>query len=200
MSDLVQQLDTVRDQACARLLAVIPNLTVDAYAAWLDSVYHATMDAKGMLERAAERVEHGDVKAALRGLAVDEEPHYLMAAADLATLGGTPNPEPRPEVVAYVHRVDSISGLEYLASLYVIESLAPEVGPAMGEVLERLGIGREQATFLFEHVEADVEHRAILRSFCVKYGGEGTDAIVEAVRRTNAQWLEIHLRTLGGSA
>jgi hypothetical protein len=103
-------------------------------------------------------------------------------------------------VVAYVRRVDTISGLEYLASLYVIESLAPEVGPVMGEAHERLGIGRPQATFLFEHVEADVEHRAILREFCVKYGGDDTEAIVEAVRRTNAQWLEVHLRTLGGSA
>ncbi len=200
MNDLVAHLDTVRDQACTRLMAIIPTLTVETYASWLNSVYHATMDARGMLERAADRIEYADVKTALRSLAMDEDPHYHMAAADLATLGRTPQPEAPAEVADYVRHVDSISGLEYLASLYVIESLAPEVGPAMGQRLEALGIGKDQATFLFEHVEADVEHRSILQEFCVKYGGQDTERVVDAVRETNGQWLAVHLTSLGGDA
>lgn len=163
MNELEQELAAIPAQMAQQVAAFLPSATVEGYTAFLNAMYHYTLQSQGRLARAAVAATDEPLRAFLEELADEEAQHYRLAEADLRAFGLTPSADKPPSVAAFERAWDELPrdhAAAWVGALLALESVGDHIGPAALPALARLGLSKTQARFVLVHLEADVEHGA----------------------------------------
>jgi len=143
-------------------------LTLADYQTVLLTLFHQSYDGPYNMALAASRCSwrHEAAKEYLIVHAAEESPHWRWILDDLSkTAYAGPSPRelfPHPTCQAYVSFTEHISEkapYTRLATASVLEGIAAEFGEKYGRLLlQRLQLGKEQATFFLRHAETDKKH------------------------------------------
>lgn len=201
--DWLADLTAIPADMAARVIAWMPEMTLDGYQAFLNMMYHYTLGSEARLRHAAAHTRHDALRALYLELADEEAPHYLLASRDLATFQSTPTPTTPPEVAAFQHIWDAATAtdeLVWLGALYALESVGDHLGTAAHAAMTRLQLRPEQATFVLVHLEADEEHGALCAQLARTHGSLDPASLLSGARRAGDAWVEMHRCILSGDA
>jgi hypothetical protein len=153
----LKRLDEVLARAAgilgAKLHAMLPRggFSREQYVRYLSMQYHLTKGVqKHFLAAASHPCFEGRRKFRdfLYDFAMEEEPHFRMAAKDLEALGAEPLPRPLDVALwwAYYDRMVVERPFRRLGATYVLENLGAAVGPVAKDLL----VGKSRSAFLDE--------------------------------------------------
>lgn len=195
MSELERELEAIPAEMAHEVAGFLPSATVEGYTAFLDAMYHYTLQSQGRLERAAAAATDEGLRAFLEELAHDEAQHYRLAEADLRAFGLTPSAQKPASVAAFERAWEELPrdhAAAWVGALLALESVGDHIGPAALPALARLGLGKTQARFVLVHLEADVEHGAKCREHALALARAHGDLVLQGARSAARAWVEMH--------
>jgi len=144
------------------------SVTLAHYHGILTTLFHQTYSSPYTFAKAAAHCgwQHAAAKEYLLSHAEEERTHWRWVLEDLAATGYQgPDPRqlfPHPTCEAYIsfnEKVAERMPLARLAIASVLEGIGAEFGGSYGrQLLARLGLRREQASFFLSHGETDQVH------------------------------------------
>ena len=140
------------------------RLTREAYVRFLVNQYHLTNGVQKPLLRIAssERlVRRRQLREFLFRFALEEEPHYLLAARDLEALGSGPASRPLEASLwwAYFDSVLDTQPFQRLGGTCILENIGVGLGAAIKPLFAKLDFIRPDTTrFLMVHLHEELPH------------------------------------------
>lgn len=194
-SPWLADLDAIPAQMAAEVAAFLPGATLEGYQAFLDAMYHYTLQSERRLRQAADAATDPDLRAFLLELAAEEAQHYRLAEADLRAFGRPPALAMPPAVRAFEAAWDALPtdhAAAWLGALVALEGVADHIGPLAVAALARLGLQKPQARFILVHLEADADHGARCRVLAAKIGAQHPELLLQGARAAASAWVELH--------
>lgn len=194
-TDFVTTLDAIPISMAAALAEFLPSVREAGYLRFLDMMFHYTKDSGARLVEAAAISRDRELAEFLAALARDEQSHYRLAAADLASFGREPSPTPPREVDEFrAFWAAPTPEREYvlLGALFVLESVADHLGDRVRPALHALGLGPSNARFVLVHLQADAEHGASCRGHVLRAASAAPDSLLMGARAAAPLWIAMH--------
>ncbi|MEO7735380.1 MAG: ferritin-like fold-containing protein [Kofleriaceae bacterium] len=174
-----------------RVRVLLPNVTLARYQRFLDHMVHYTRGSEARLLHAAEHAP-APLHPYFRELAADERSHYRLAEADLASFGLAASHAPLPAVEAFDRAWRDFTAPGWLGALFALESVAQHIAADAARHLARLELAKDQARFVFVHLQADVEHAAGASEHVTTLTPTDRAAALAAARIAGEFWIELH--------
>ncbi|MEO8704419.1 MAG: iron-containing redox enzyme family protein [Kofleriaceae bacterium] len=171
--------------------ALLPAVTLAGYQRFLDHMFHYTRGSEARLVHAADHAQPA-LQPYFRELAADERSHYRLAEADLATFGQAPSAVAPASIDAFDRAWRDLSTPGWLGALYALESVAEHIAADAARNLARLDLRKEQARFIFVHLQADVEHGAGAADHVSALPPSEQAAALAAARIAGDFWIALH--------
>ena len=181
------------------IIPLLDGIDLYQYQAFLEMMYHYTLDSGKRLLHAADQAQNEEVKSVFAELAYEEQYHYRLAAADLKTYGKVPKEEKSPIIEAFDHYWLSIAADEeyqYVGALYVLENVARFLKNPIMPHLTRLNIGAAEGKFIMTHLVADDDHGDQLSLLCQNVTGAERKQLEMGAQKASEFWIAIHQKAL----
>ena len=178
-----------------RVRALLPTVTLARYQRFLDHMVHYTRGSEARLLHAAAHAP-APLQPYFRELAADERGHYRLAEADLAAFGLTATQAPLAAVEAFDRAWRDFTAPGWLGALFALESVAQHIAADAAHHLARLALAKDQARFVFVHLQADVEHGGDAAAHVAALGASDRAIALAAARVAGAFWIELHVQAL----
>lgn len=173
----------------------LDQIDLTHYQAFLNMMYHYTLESGKRLEHAARQVRTPEIKEIFSELAYEEKYHYRLAEADLATFGRKPSHE-TPEVVTEFHQfwmgILPEEEYRYVGALFALENVAQFIKPYLMPHFARLEIGPERAKFILTHLVADEDHGEQILELCENVNSTMEDLLYSGAEIASNFWIEMH--------
>jgi heme oxygenase len=194
-TDVITTLEAIPITMAEAVSVFLPRVSAAGYLRFLDMMFHYTKDSGARLVEAAAITRDPELANFYAELAREEQSHYRLAAADLASFGREPSREPPPEVEAFrafwaAPRPEREAVL--LGALFVLESVADHLGDHVRPALQRLELGPSNARFVLVHLQADAEHGAKCREHVLRVASTAPDPLIMGARAAAPLWVAMH--------
>ena len=199
LSPATEHLDGYCQKMAQSIIPILSQINLGQYQNFLNMMYHYTRDSGSRLQHAAQQVHSPQIKAIFNELAREEQYHYRLAEADLATFSRQPSPE-IPQAVTDFHQfwlsIPNGNDYQYVGTLYVLENVARYLKAHIMPHFARLGVGPEQGKFIVTHLVADDEHGDQLGSLCQEVTTQAKNQLDIGAQKGSDFWIEIHRQAL----
>lgn len=198
MNNASNVLDTLRPilkKTAEQVAAAHSKIDRSLYAVFLNTMYHYTLKSQERLEYASEICPSEDLKEFFSHLAEEEASHYVLAEADLKSLGAKLDKEHMPQSVAnfeaYWNSIGADRYAELIGALYILESVGDELQALAAKNIAKLGVDRTQVRFVMVHLKEDQEHGKGARDLCEKYWKSEPEALLKGAEEASKHWVAI---------
>jgi hypothetical protein len=196
---MTDELSAIPLHMADRVRALLPAVTLAGYQRFLDHMVHYTRGSEARLLHAAEHAPPA-LQPYFRELAADERSHYKLAEADLASFGLKSSTTPLAAVEAFDRAWREWTAPGWLGALYALESVAQHIAADAAKNLARLGLTKEQARFVFVHLQADVEHGGDAAERVAALAAGDREAALAAARIAGEFWIALHADAFSAGA
>lgn len=200
LSPIVEQLDAHCQRMAQSVVPLLNQIDIGHYQKFLQMMYHYTRESGSRLEHAAQHAKTPEVVAVFKELAYEEQFHYRLAEADLASFSQKPTME-TPKVVTDFHQfwlgISTENEYQYVGAMYVLENVARFLKDHIMPHFARLQVGPQQAKFILTHLVADDEHGDQLQNLCQDVSPEAEIQLELGAKKGSDFWIEIHRQALG---
>lgn len=199
LSPTIKQLDAYCQKMAERVIPWLSQIDLSQYQNFLNMMYHYTKESGNRLQFAAQEAHTPQIQAILKELAREEQYHYRLAEADLASFGSMPTRD-KPEVVTNFHQfwmgISPENEYQFVGALYVLENVARFLKAHIMPHFARLQVGPEQAKFILTHLVADDDHGDQLRLLCQEINAQAELQLKIGAQKGSDFWVEIHRQAL----
>lgn len=195
----LENLYCVCEQMAASIGPLFAAPTLAQYQRFLNMMFHYTHQSGAELQHAASQVEvcavaeSAEYANVLRELAREEQGHFRLAEADLASLGARPSEIVPDEVIrlrTFWSRLGREDPNQYFGALFVLENVAGFVQTQALGALESLGLSFSQTRFVRAHLSEDAAHGAQIASLCRR---QSEELLVHSAEETARLWVDMHI-------
>ncbi len=194
-AEVLQILPTLPQGIGKKLSPLLQKADMAVYRHFLVTMYHYTHDALPQLKYAEDQCSDPALKDYFEEMGREEDGHHLLAKRDFERLCGLLENFPTPPSVKnfrdYWYNLGKANVNEFLGAMYVFENVAGYVAKDITDMIKRLELKRSQATWLFTHIEADIDHGSDALKMCERYVHDDPEAMLRAAQDGAKEWMAV---------
>lgn len=199
ISPTAAKINTYCNNMVQSIIPLLNQIDMSHYQSFLNMMYHYTLDSGNRLHHASFQARDPEIKSVFADLAREEQYHYRLAQADLATFNKIPSTD-TPKIVINFHQfwMDITPDEEYLyvGALFVLEHVAQFIKPHLMPHFARLEIGPERAKFILTHLVADEDHGERIMELCDDADSKKEHLLYLGAEKASNFWIDMHRQVL----
>jgi hypothetical protein len=190
----LNEIELYTKQAADAAGSYLSQANIEDYKHFLDTMYHYTRNTGEKAKEAADNVSQEELKEFFLHFVKEEAWHYKLALHDLKHFDLMPSPKKPQAVQEFDEYWASLKGSHsnwYLGALYVFENIVKYVGNDVRAFVKRLDLKKDQARWLLEHAEADMEHGEEVAAMLKKHIADNPVAAAHSAKEASRLWINI---------